>query len=45
LACLEKENRRLKQNLKKAEIIIEVQKKISDFLSIDLDLSHNERNS
>jgi len=44
-ACLEKENRRLKQNLKKAEIIIEVQKKISEFLSIDQFLSSNERYS
>jgi len=35
IAQLEKENLRLKQNLRKAEIIIEAQKKISELLGID----------
>ena len=37
LAALEKENQRLKNQLRKAEIIIEAQKKISEILGIDQD--------
>jgi len=44
VARLEKENRRLQKQLKKAEIIIDVQKKISDILGIDQDPDDNERN-
>ena len=43
LAQLEKENRNLKQNLKKAYAIIEVQKKISEILNINQYLGFNER--
>lgn len=41
LAALEKENQRLKNQLRKAEIIIEAQKKISEILGIDQDLEGN----
>ena len=37
VAALEKENQRLKNQLRKAEIIIEAQKKISEILGIDQD--------
>ena len=37
LAQLRKENRQLEQKLKKAELIIEVQKKVSLLLGVDLD--------
>lgn len=37
LVALEKENKRLKNQLRKAEIIIEAQKKISEILGIDQD--------
>ena len=37
LAKLRKENQRLEQKLKKAELIIEVQKKVSALLGIDLE--------
>lgn len=37
LAALKKENQRLKNQLRKAEIIIEAQKKISEILGIDQD--------
>jgi transposase len=43
VARLEKETRRLQQKLKTAEIIIEAQKKISEILGIDQDLSDKER--
>jgi transposase len=43
VAMLEKETRRLQQKLKTAEIIIEAQKKISEILGIDQDLSDEER--
>jgi transposase len=43
VAKLERENRRLGQKLKKAEIIIEAQKKISEILGIDQNLSDEER--
>jgi transposase-like protein len=39
---LERENERLKQKLKKAEIIIDVQKKISQILGISQNLSEEE---
>ncbi len=41
---LERENERLKQKLKKAEIIIDVQKKISQILGISQNLSEEEEN-
>lgn len=44
IAQLERENWRLQQKLKKAEIIIEAQKKISEILGIDQNLSDEERN-
>ena len=44
IAKLERENWRLQQKLKKAEIIIEAQKKISEILGIDQNLSDEERN-
>ena len=37
LAQLRKENRQLEQKLKKAELIIEVQKKVSLLLGVDID--------
>ena len=43
VARLQKENERLKHKLKQAEIIIEVQKKISEILGIPQD--HNEGSS
>ena len=45
VARLENENRQLKEKLRKAETIIEVQKKISDLLTIDQDLSPSGGNS
>jgi transposase len=42
---LEKENLRLKLNLRKAEIIIEAQKKISQILGIDQSLEDSQGNS
>jgi len=45
LARLENENRRLKEKLRKAETIIEVQKKISDILNISQDLTCSGENS
>jgi transposase-like protein len=42
---LERENERLKQKLKKAEIIIDVQKKISQILGISQNLSEEEENN
>jgi transposase-like protein len=42
---LEKENLRLKLNLRKAEIIIEAQKKISEILGIDQNLENSQGNS
>ena len=45
VAQLEKENQRLKQKLKKAEIIIDVQKKISQILGISQNLSEEEEDS
>ena len=44
VARLEKENRRLKQQLKKAETIIDVQKKISEILDLDRNPNGNETN-
>jgi transposase len=41
---LEKENLRLKQQLRKAEIIIEAQKKISEILGIDQNLENSAGN-
>ena len=43
VAKLEKENWRLQQKLRKAEIIIEAQKKISQILGIDQNLDNEER--
>jgi transposase len=45
VAQLEKENRRLQGKLKKAETIIEVQKKISEILGISQNPDDSERNS
>jgi transposase len=45
VAQLEKENRRLQGKLKKAETIIEVQKKISEILGICQNPDDSERNS
>jgi len=45
VAQLEKENRRLQQKLKRAEIIIEAQKKISEILGIDQDLDEHQENN
>ena len=45
LARLEKENRQLKEKLRKAETVIDIQKKISDLLTIDQNLIPNGRNS
>ncbi len=45
VAQLEKENRRLQDKLKKAETIIEVQKKISEILGINQNPDDSERNS
>ena len=45
VAQLEKENRRLQDKLKKAETIIEVQKKISEILGINQNPDDSERSS
>jgi len=45
VAQLEKENRRLQDKLKKAETIIEVQKKISEILGINQNPDESERSS
>ena len=45
VAQLEKENRRLQDKLKKAETIIEVQKKISEILGINQHPDDSERSS
>jgi transposase len=45
IARLEKENLRLKLNLRKAEIIIEAQKKISEILGIDQNLENSPGSS
>ena len=45
VAQLEKENRRLQDKLKKAETIIEVQKKISEVLGINQNPDDSERSS
>ena len=42
VAQLEKENRRLQQRLKKAELIIEAQKKMSEILGIAQDLDERD---
>jgi cell shape-determining protein MreC len=42
VAQLEKENRRLQQKLKKAELIIEAQKKMSEILGIAQDLDESD---
>ena len=42
VAQLEKQNRRLQNKLRKAEIIIEAQKKISEILGIDQNLDNND---
>jgi cell shape-determining protein MreC len=42
---LERENERLRKKLKQAEIIIEVQKKISQILGISQDLPEEEENN
>jgi cell shape-determining protein MreC len=39
---LEKENQRLKQQLRRAEIIIDAQKKISEILGIEQNPEENE---
>lgn len=44
VAQLEKENRRLEQKLKQAELIIEAQKKMSEILGIAQNLSKSEEN-
>ena len=43
-AQLEKENQRLKSRLRKAEIIIEAQKKISEILGVEQNLEDIESN-
>jgi len=45
VAQLEKENRRLQDKLKKAETIIDVQKKISEILGINQNPEDSERSS
>lgn len=45
IAQLEKENLRLKQHLRKAEIIIEAQKKISEILGIDQNLENSRESN
>jgi hypothetical protein len=45
VAQLEKENRRLQNKLKKAEAIIEVQKKISEILGINQNPDDSERSN
>ena len=45
VAELEKENERLRKKLRKAEIIIDVQKKISEILGIPQEPTEDERNS
>ena len=42
---LERENVKLKRELKKAEIIIEIQKKTSELLEISIETTYNEENS
>ena len=44
VAQLEKENRRLEQKLKQAELIIEAQKKMAEILGIAQNLSESEQN-
>jgi len=44
VAQLEKENRRLEQKLKQAELIIEAQKKMSEILGIAQNLSESNEN-
>lgn len=44
VAQLEKENRRLEQKLKQAELIVEAQKKISEILGIAQNLSESNEN-
>jgi len=44
VARLEKENRRLQDKLAKAQIIIDVQKKVSQILTMDQDLNKNDEN-
>jgi transposase len=44
VAQLEKENRRLQQKLKKADLIIEAQKKMSEILGIAQNLGENDEN-
>jgi transposase-like protein len=45
VAKLQKENKRLRKELWKAERVIEVQKKISEILGISQEIAENERNS
>ena len=45
VAELEKENERLRKKLRKAEIIIDVQKKISEILGIPQEPTEEERNN
>jgi len=45
VAELERENERLKRKLKKAETIIDVQKKISEILGISQEPTEDERMS
>jgi len=42
---LKRENAKLKRELKKAEIIIEIQKKTSELLEISMETTYNEENS
>ena len=44
VAQLEKENRRLRDKLTKAQIIIDVQKKVSQILAMDQDLNNDDEN-
>jgi transposase-like protein len=44
VAQLERENRRLEQKLKQAELIIEAQKKMSEILGISQDLNESDEN-
>jgi transposase-like protein len=43
LARLENENRQLREKLRKAEVIIDVQKKISDLLTLEQNMTGNGR--
>jgi transposase-like protein len=45
IACLRRENLRLQEKLRQAEVIIEVQKKVSEILGVPLQTPENEGNN